>query len=76
MAVDLNIMSKSGAWFGYQGQKIGQGRDNAREYLKAHPEVMAEIEDKIRELKGIKGKAKAAENKSAVDAAPEEANLL
>ena len=76
MAVDLNIMSKSGAWFGYQGQKIGQGRDNAREYLKAHPEVMAEIEDKIRDLKGIKGKSKGADSAQPAAAVTEETDLL
>ena len=52
MAVDLNLMQKSGAWYSYQGNKIGQGRDNAREFLKNNPEVLTEIEDKIRELKG------------------------
>ena len=56
MAVDLDLMGKSGAWYSYQGQKIGQGRDNAREYLKANPEVMEELENKIRELKGLKAK--------------------
>ena len=54
MAVDLNLMQKSGAWYSYQGNKIGQGRDNAREFLKNNPEVLTEIEDKIRELKGVK----------------------
>ena len=47
MAVDLNLMQKSGAWYSYQGNKIGQGRDNAREFLKNNPEVLTEIEDKI-----------------------------
>ena len=76
MAVDLNIMSKAGAWFGYQGQKIGQGRDNAREFLKAHPDVMAEIEDKIRDLKGIKGKPKVVDNGQVAESAVEETDLL
>ena len=55
MAVELNLMQKSGAWYSYQGNKVGQGRDNAREYLKSNPEVLSEIENKIRELKGVKG---------------------
>lgn len=59
MAVDLNLMQKSGAWYSYQGNKIGQGRDNAREFLKNNPEVLTEIEDKIRELKGVKPLKKA-----------------
>ena len=54
MAVELNLMQKSGAWYIYQGNKIGQGRDNAREYLKTNPEILSEIENKIRELKGVK----------------------
>ena len=59
MAVDLNLMQKSGAWYSYQGNKIGQGRDNAREFLKNNPEVLTEIEDKIRELRGVKTLKKA-----------------
>lgn len=54
MAVELNLMQKSGAWYSYQGNKIGQGRDNAREYLKTNSEILSEIENKIRELKGVK----------------------
>jgi recombination protein RecA len=45
----LKLVEKSGAWYAYKGEKIGQGKDNARDYLKEHPEVAAEIESKIRE---------------------------
>ncbi|MBR2750327.1 MAG: recombinase RecA [Clostridiales bacterium] len=48
LAVDKDIIEKSGSWFAYQGQKIGQGKDNAKTYLKEHPEVRDEIEEKIR----------------------------
>lgn len=48
VGVELEIIKKSGSWFSYEGEKIGQGRDNAKEYLKANPEVRAEIEEKIR----------------------------
>ncbi len=48
LAVDKDIMEKSGSWFAYNGQKIGQGKDNAKSYLKEHPEVRDEIEQKIR----------------------------
>lgn len=48
MAVDLNIVNKSGAWFSYGENRIGQGRDNAREFLKKDPNLLAEIEKKIR----------------------------
>ncbi|MES2772222.1 MAG: recombinase RecA [Pseudomonadota bacterium] len=42
------LVDKSGAWYAYNGEKIGQGKDNAREYLKAHPHIAVEIEAKIR----------------------------
>lgn len=45
----LGIMDKSGAWYSYQGERIGQGKDNVRQYLKEHPEMAADIEAKIRE---------------------------
>ncbi len=50
-----NIVEKSGAWYAYQGEKIGQGKDNTREYLREHPELAAEIEAKIRAAVGITG---------------------
>ena len=48
-----NIIDKSGAWYAYNGDKIGQGKDNTREYLKEHPEMAQEIEGKIRAAVGI-----------------------
>lgn len=48
MAVQRDIIQKSGAWFSYKDQRIGQGRDNARLYLKDNPEIAQEIEDVIR----------------------------
>ena len=55
MAVELNLVGKSGAWYSYNGEKIGQGRDNAREFLKNNPDKFTEIEAKIRDAKGVKG---------------------
>ena len=49
MAVDLNVVKKGGAWFSYNDMKLGQGRDNAKEFLLANPDIMAEIEAKIKE---------------------------
>lgn len=49
LAVDLNIIKKGGAWFSYKDAKLGQGRDNAKEYLESHPEMMAEVEALIKE---------------------------
>ncbi|MDE2343941.1 MAG: recombinase RecA [Betaproteobacteria bacterium] len=54
MGVLAKLIDKSGAWYAYQGEKIGQGKDNAREFLKAHPEIAQEIEAKIRAASGIK----------------------
>ena len=47
------LVDKAGAWYSYQGEKIGQGKDNAREYLKEHPEMAIEIENKIRAVAGV-----------------------
>lgn len=49
LAVGINLVNKSGAWFAYNGDKIGQGRENAKTYLAEHPEVMEELERKIRQ---------------------------
>lgn len=50
LAVQSNIVNKSGAWFSYNGNKIGQGRENAKEFLKNNPEIALEIENKVRAL--------------------------
>lgn len=50
MAADNDIIQKSGAWYAYNGEKIGQGRENTKAYLENNPEVMAEIEGKLREV--------------------------
>jgi recombination protein RecA len=47
------IIEKSGAWYSYNGDRIGQGKDNARDYLKEHPELALEIENRIREKVGV-----------------------
>ena len=53
MGVLHKIVDKSGAWYAYQGEKIGQGRDNSREFLRENPELAFEIENKVRESLGI-----------------------
>ena len=55
LAANENIIVKSGAWFAYNDAKIGQGRENAKLYLKENPEVMAEVENKVREKYGLAG---------------------
>ena len=76
LAVDLDIFKKSGAWFSYNGQKIGQGRENAKEYLRSNPDIMKEIEEKVKEnsanivmvsKKSKKAAAKNAASQSAAD---------
>jgi len=54
MGVEAKIVEKSGSWFAYQGEKIGQGKDNAREFLKENRELAVEIENKVREALGIR----------------------
>ncbi|MBP3381472.1 MAG: hypothetical protein J6L00_02405, partial [Clostridia bacterium] len=49
LAVKLDIIQKSGAWFSYKEDRLGQGRDNTKEYLRNHPELFAEIEAQVRE---------------------------
>ncbi len=53
LGVAHKFIDKSGAWYAYNGEKIGQGKDNAREYLKEHPEIAQEIEAKVREAVGV-----------------------
>ena len=53
LAVANEVVQKSGAWFAYLGEKIGQGRENAKQYLKDNPEVMREIDEKVREACGF-----------------------
>jgi recombination protein RecA len=53
IASDINIIEKSGAWYSYKGERIGQGRENAKQYLKEHPEVLKEIENAILEKYGL-----------------------
>ncbi len=54
LSVDLGIVKKSGAWFTYEGEQLGQGRENAKTYLKQNPEVMMEISDKVLIAAGLK----------------------
>ena len=53
LAAENNIVNKSGAWYAYEGNKIGQGRENAKNYLKENPAICEEIETKVRELFGL-----------------------
>ena len=60
LGVIHKLVEKSGAWYAYNGERIGQGKDNAREYLKEHPEMAREIENKVRAAVGVAEQAPAA----------------
>jgi recombination protein RecA len=53
VGVEQNIIRKSGAWYTYEGDQLGQGKENARNFLKENPDVAAEIEKKILEKLGV-----------------------
>lgn len=55
IAANLGIIAKSGAWYAYEGEKIGQGRENAKTFLATHPEVADEVENRIRQHYGLLG---------------------
>jgi recombination protein RecA len=63
LGAEAGVVEKSGAWYSYQGDRIGQGKDNAREFLREHPEMALEIENKVRAHYGVvpRGEAPAAE---------------
>ncbi|GFI25631.1 protein RecA [Lachnospiraceae bacterium] len=67
LAADCNVVNKSGAWYAYNGEKIGQGRENAKQFLKEHPEIRDEIEKKVRAHYEV-GKTDGDEDKEAVKA--------
>ena len=48
MAVNMDIIEKSGSWFSYDGDRIGQGRENVKKYLKDNPKILEEVEEKVR----------------------------
>jgi len=53
LAVDLGIVKKSGAWFTYDGEQLGQGRENAKTFLSENPELMVDISEKVRQASGL-----------------------
>ena len=53
LGVNANLVEKSGAWFSYDGQRIGQGRENAKQFLKDNPDIGLQIEDKLRAAHGL-----------------------
>jgi len=56
LAAEANVVDKSGAWYAYNGEKIGQGKENVKEYLKNNPKIRDEIHAKVKEFYGIGSK--------------------
>ena len=78
MAVDLDLINKSGAWYSYEGTRLGQGKENAKATLEEKPELIAEIEEKIRTkllVEGVTPKKKGGSKKSSADADQETTDL-
>ena len=69
LASECGVVNKSGAWFAYDGNKIGQGRENAKQFLKDNPAVCAEIEAKVREHFGLHAENASADSASSADSA-------
>ncbi|MBN2242856.1 MAG: recombinase RecA [Acidobacteria bacterium] len=63
LAVERKLVDKSGAWFSYKGERLGQGRENAKQFLREHAEIADELNAKLREMLGLKKPAAPAENK-------------
>ncbi|NVJ26884.1 MULTISPECIES: recombinase RecA [Myxococcus] len=74
LASNDNIVEKSGSWFSFNGERIGQGRENAKDYLREHPEVAKEIEARVLEKYGIAKGAGGAAAPAAEEAPPEAAS--
>ncbi len=68
LAAEAGVIEKSGAWYAYNGQRIGQGRENTKMFLKDNPALMTEIEAKVKEALGVRAGAAVTEE----EAAPEE----
>jgi recombination protein RecA len=72
LGVQAGVVEKSGAWISYEGQRIGQGRENAKLFLREHPEIAASIEAKIRANAGLVASAMMGTPESDADAATPE----
>ena len=65
LAASCDVIKKSGAWYSYEGNKIGQGRENTKTFLKEHPEMLTEVEQKVREYYGLQADISAGSSDSA-----------
>jgi recombination protein RecA len=60
LGVEANLIEKSGTWYSYNGERLGQGRENSKNFLRAHPDLISDIETKIRQACNLKPVASAA----------------
>ncbi len=65
--VQLNLIEKAGSWYSYNGEKIGQGKDNVRDFLKQNPEISKSLEDQIRSNANLVNSKMIVETKSEED---------
>ncbi|MGF6568106.1 RecA protein [Paraburkholderia fungorum] len=72
LGVQAKIVDKAGAWYSYSGERIGQGKDNAREFLRENPDIAREIENRIRESLGVNAMAEAVAGGASAEVADEE----
>ena len=72
--VKLKLIEKAGAWYSHNGEKIGQGKDNVREYLKQNPEISMALEDQIRANANLANSKMIVENQTDEDAVDEDAS--
>jgi recombination protein RecA len=71
VGVDLGLIKKSGAWYTYEGEQLGQGRENAKQFLSENPEIMMEVSDKVRTQLGVGDASEAAAKDDKMTAADE-----
>ena len=70
VGVDLGLVKKSGVWYTYEGEQLGQGRENAKQFLAENPEIMMEISDKVRTQLGVGDSSKTDDVMSPADDEP------
>ena len=75
LAVGIDLVKKSGAWYAYEGEKIGQGRENAKSYLTSHPEVMEELDRKVRQHYHLIGGEEEEKKESDLKLTPKESQM-
>jgi recombination protein RecA len=70
LAANMNLLEKSGAWFSYKGERIGQGRENAKQFLRENKDIAAKIEAEVRKALGLTSAAEKAQAAAANAEAP------